>query len=121
MFLDQCHQGAETTYPANFEIRSRGYNCLHQDLYGDIFFPFQVVFTLNQQNEDYTGGEFYSLNNDHGHRAEVMSLRLIEVKVSFFQLNIDRYWVRVDITRWLCDTALVPSIRECGIAWGYIS
>ena len=26
----------------------RGYNTLHQDLYGEIFFPFQVVFFLNE-------------------------------------------------------------------------
>jgi uncharacterized protein len=35
-----------------------GYNTLHQDLYGDIFFPFQLVFFLNEPDEDYTGGEF---------------------------------------------------------------
>jgi hypothetical protein len=32
-----------------------GYNTLHQDLYGDIYFPFQAVVFLG---EDYTGGEF---------------------------------------------------------------
>ena len=35
-----------------------GYNTLHQDLYGDIFFPFQLVFFLNEVDDDYTGGEF---------------------------------------------------------------
>jgi uncharacterized protein len=35
-----------------------GYNTLHQDLYGDIFFPFQLVFFLNEPDDDYTGGEF---------------------------------------------------------------
>lgn len=32
-----------------------GHNTLHQDLYGDFFFPFQLVICLS---EDYTGGEF---------------------------------------------------------------
>lgn len=32
-----------------------GFNTLHQDLYGDIYFPMQMVFMLD---EDYTGGEF---------------------------------------------------------------
>lgn len=35
-----------------------GHNTLHQDLYGDIFFPFQLVFFLNEPEVDYTGGEF---------------------------------------------------------------
>ncbi|RYZ51347.1 MAG: prolyl 4-hydroxylase subunit alpha [Sphingobacteriales bacterium] len=35
-----------------------GHNTLHQDLYGDIFFPVQTVLFLNQPGVDYTGGEF---------------------------------------------------------------
>jgi hypothetical protein len=35
-----------------------GHNTLHQDLYGDIFFPIQLVLFLNEPDEDYTGGEF---------------------------------------------------------------
>jgi hypothetical protein len=34
------------------------YNTMHQDLYGEIFFPMQLVFMLDQVGEDYTGGEF---------------------------------------------------------------
>ncbi|PKB18785.1 2OG-Fe(II) oxygenase [Flavobacterium sp. 5] len=35
-----------------------GHNTLHQDLYGDIFFPLQIVLFLNEPDEDFTGGEF---------------------------------------------------------------
>ncbi len=35
-----------------------GYNTLHQDLYGDIFFPIQTVLFLNEPDVDFTGGEF---------------------------------------------------------------
>jgi hypothetical protein len=35
-----------------------GHNTLHQDLYGDIFFPMQLVLFLNEPGQDYTGGEF---------------------------------------------------------------
>ena len=35
-----------------------GYNTLHQDMYGNIFFPFQLVFFLNEPIDDYAGGEF---------------------------------------------------------------
>jgi uncharacterized protein len=34
------------------------YNCLHQDLYGDVYFPFQTAAFLNEPGVDYTGGEF---------------------------------------------------------------
>jgi uncharacterized protein len=35
-----------------------GHNTLHQDLYGDIFFPIQTVLFLNEPDKDYSGGEF---------------------------------------------------------------
>lgn len=35
-----------------------GFNTLHQDLYGDVYFPIQLVLMLDQCGKDYTGGEF---------------------------------------------------------------
>ncbi|MEZ4810172.1 MAG: 2OG-Fe(II) oxygenase [Allomuricauda sp.] len=35
-----------------------GYNTLHQDLYGEVYFPMQMVLFLNEHGKDYTGGEF---------------------------------------------------------------
>ncbi len=35
-----------------------GHNTLHQDLYGDIYFPIQTVLFLTEPDKDYTGGEF---------------------------------------------------------------
>jgi hypothetical protein len=33
------------------------YNCLHQDLYGDIHFPLQAIVLLDRPTEDFEGGE----------------------------------------------------------------
>jgi hypothetical protein len=38
-----------------------GHNTLHQDLYGEVFFPMQLVLFLDQPGKDYTGGEFVLL------------------------------------------------------------
>jgi hypothetical protein len=35
-----------------------GHNTLHQDMYGEVFFPMQMVLFLNEPEQDYTGGEF---------------------------------------------------------------
>ncbi len=35
-----------------------GFNTLHQDLYGEVYFPIQAACILSRPNHDYTGGEF---------------------------------------------------------------
>lgn len=35
-----------------------GFNTLHQDLYGEVYFPIQIVLFLNEPDRDYLGGEF---------------------------------------------------------------
>jgi hypothetical protein len=54
-----CHQSNQVK-PTVLILKygKGGHNTLHQDLYGDIFFPFQLVFFLNENDTDYTGGEF---------------------------------------------------------------
>lgn len=57
-FLEVCHKkGQNRPTPLILKYVEGGYNCLHQDLYGDVFFPFQVLITLSKRGEDYTGGE----------------------------------------------------------------
>jgi hypothetical protein len=58
-FLKQCHKAGQTRpTPLVLHYEAGGYNCLHQDLYGEIAFPLQMVFLLGQCGRDWDGGEF---------------------------------------------------------------
>jgi hypothetical protein len=58
-FLARCHEaGQKRPTPLLLSYTAGGYNCLHQDIYGSLAFPLQVVFALNRTGEDYQGGEF---------------------------------------------------------------
>lgn len=54
-FLKQCHDANQLRpTPLILRYEQGGFNTLHQDLYGEIYFPFQVVFVLTNEHE---GGE----------------------------------------------------------------
>lgn len=58
-FLELCHQkGQQRPTPLILRYEAGGYNTLHQDLYGDVYFPFQVVILLSEEGRDFSGGEF---------------------------------------------------------------
>lgn len=62
--LNECHQNDQNRpTPLILKYEKGDWNALHQDLYGEVYFPFQVVFFLSQANVDYTGGEFLMLEN----------------------------------------------------------
>ncbi len=55
----QCHASGQTKSTILIlKYGEGGFNTLHQDLYGDLFFPMQMVLFLNEPEVDYTGGEF---------------------------------------------------------------
>ncbi|TQV87659.1 proline hydroxylase [Aliikangiella coralliicola] len=57
-FLQNCHaQGQTKPTPLILRYRREDYNRLHQDLYGEIAFPFQVIFQLSQPGSEFSGGE----------------------------------------------------------------
>ncbi len=58
-WLDTCHRAGQTrTTALLLKYGAGGWCALHQDLYGDLVFPLQVVINLTRPEVDYTGGEF---------------------------------------------------------------
>src|SRR5690349_12295705 len=57
--LARCREaGQERPTPLILRYGEGDWNALHQDLYGDVFFPFQVLTVLSRPGEDFDGGEF---------------------------------------------------------------
>jgi hypothetical protein len=77
-YLKQCHAaGQKRPTPLLLKYESGDYNCLHQDLYGELAFPLQATILLSAPEQDFTGGEFLLTEQRPRmqSRGEVVTLR----------------------------------------------
>ena len=57
--LERCREsGQERPTPLMLRYGAGDWNALHQDLYGDVYFPFQAVTVLSDTDVDFEGGQF---------------------------------------------------------------
>ena len=83
-FLEVCaRHGQVKPGPLLLQYGEGDYNCLHQDVLGEVAFPFQAACCLSRRDVDYHGGEFLLVEQPWREqpRAEVVVLEQGELLI----------------------------------------
>lgn len=64
-----------------------GFNTLHQDIYGDVYFPMQAVIMLNEPGKEYTGGEFVLTEQIPRAQSKAIVLKPLKGDMLIFTTN----------------------------------
>jgi hypothetical protein len=74
--VEECAEAGQTRpTPLLLRYGPGGYNCLHQDVYGDLVFPLQVAIMLNTPDRDFTGGESVFVENRPRQQSRAVVVR----------------------------------------------
>jgi hypothetical protein len=87
-FIEICRAAGQTRpTPLMLKYGVEDYCCLHQDLYGDHVFPFQVVFLLSEPGRDFSGGELLLTESDPKRAGRVEVVPLVQGQAVVFAVN----------------------------------
>ena len=83
-----CHE-IDQTKPTALILKygKGGFNTLHQDLYGEVFFPMQLVIFLNEPEADYKGGEFVLVQQTPRAQSKAIVLKPAKGDILIFTTN----------------------------------
>lgn len=83
-----CHQAGQLRpTPLILKYHKGGYNAMHQDLYGEVYFPMQLVVCLNETGKDFEGGEFVLVEQRPRMQSKAMVLNPKKGDVLIFTTN----------------------------------
>ena len=86
--LKQCRDKSQhRPTPLILRYEASGFNTLHQDLYGEIYFPFQIVFLLSQPGGNHEGGEFVLTEQTPRAQSKVEVVHLNQGDAVIFTTN----------------------------------
>jgi len=86
--VELCHaHGQLRPTPLILRYNKGGYNALHQDLYGEVYFPMQLVLFLNEPGEDYEGGEFVLIEQKPRAQSKAIVLKPSKGDLLIFTTN----------------------------------
>ncbi len=87
-YLAACHAAGQTRpTPLLLRYGPGDFNCLHQDLYGDLAFPLQAAILLDRPNQDFTGGEFVLTEQRPRMQSRVEVVPLQQGEAVIFAVN----------------------------------
>ncbi len=86
--LKQCNENNQTKATVLIlKYGKGGHNTLHQDLYGDVYFPIQTVLFLNEPDQDFTGGEFVLTQQTPRAQSKAIVLKPMKGDMLIFTTN----------------------------------
>jgi hypothetical protein len=87
-FLARCHAAGQTRpTPLILHYEADDYNCLHQDLYGELVFPLQLTVLLSAPGRDFTGGEFLLVEQRPRAQSKAEVVPLAQGEAVIFAVN----------------------------------
>ncbi len=87
-FLEICRAAGQIKpTPLLLRYEAGGYNCLHQDLYGEVAFPIQLTCLLSRPGSDFSGGEFLLIENRPRAQSRGEAIALEQGEAILFATN----------------------------------
>jgi len=84
----ECHTNHQLKpTPLILKYGQGGFNTLHQDLYGEVYFPIQAAIVLNEADVDFTGGEFVLTQQIPRAQSKAMVLKPKQGDMIIFTTN----------------------------------